>query len=107
MPEPIGLNHNQVVLVPHNPEWKNLYQQEAIVLTDIFGDEMVSIDHFGSTAIPWIKAKPVIDIVVQIKSEPDDLSQEILNKLTEQNYRERVFNDGVARRMFPKGPENY
>lgn len=107
MTEPIGLNHNKVVLVPHNPYWSALYATEAAVLVEIFGDEMLSINHFGSTAIRWIKAKPVIDIVVQIKSDPEKLDQTIIDRLTEHTYRERVFNDGLARRMFPKGPDDY
>lgn len=47
--------------------WPVLFQREAAQLTALFGDELVAIHHIGSTAIPGIKAKPVIDILIEIK----------------------------------------
>ena len=50
-----------VELHPHNPEWAVRYQAEAAILMPILGEQLVLIEHVGSTAIPRIKAKPIID----------------------------------------------
>jgi len=52
-----------VELVSYNPEWPKIFQQEARLIADIFSNELVSIHHIGSTAIPNMLAKPIIDIM--------------------------------------------
>ena len=56
-----------VVVVPYNEEWVELYRKEASLLAELFGDLLSEIHHFGSTAIPGIYAKPVIDILPVVK----------------------------------------
>ena len=56
-----------VVVVPYNPQWTELYRKEATLLSRIFGEMMVEIHHFGSTAIPGIYAKPAIDILPVVR----------------------------------------
>lgn len=98
---PIGLSRHRVELVEYDLQWPILFNQEAVMLKTIFRDEAVSVDHFGSTAIPGIMAKPLLDIMVQTKS--DILDDDIIGRLEDHSYSERIFNDGVARRMFAKG----
>ena len=38
------------------------------MLVPIFGDNLVDIEHIGSTAVPGLKSKPIIDILVAVKS---------------------------------------
>lgn len=61
-------------MVPHNPEWRQIFAQEAKQLTTALGSNVVAVHHIGSTAIPCIYAKPVIDIllVVQNHTELDE-----------------------------------
>jgi GrpB-like predicted nucleotidyltransferase (UPF0157 family) len=54
----------KIEVVPHRPEWAHKYALEATLLHAIFGDLILSIHHIGSTAIPGILAKPVIDIMI-------------------------------------------
>lgn len=56
-----------IEVVDHTPEWSAFFEQEAAHLAVIFGTQLVAIHHIGSTAIPGIKAKPIIDILVIVK----------------------------------------
>jgi GrpB-like predicted nucleotidyltransferase (UPF0157 family) len=55
-------------LVPHDPEWADIYERTAADIRDALGGTALSIDHMGSTAIPGIDSKPVIDILVLVES---------------------------------------
>jgi len=55
-------------LVPHDPEWADIYERSAAAIRDALRGTAVSIDHVGSTAIPGIESKPVIDILVLVES---------------------------------------
>jgi GrpB-like predicted nucleotidyltransferase (UPF0157 family) len=52
-----------IEVVPYNPEWPNLFLAESEDIRRVFGDEIVAIHHIGSTAIPGIKAKPIVDLL--------------------------------------------
>jgi GrpB-like predicted nucleotidyltransferase (UPF0157 family) len=52
-----------IVVVPHDPLWPEMYRQEAARLAAVFGDQLLSIHHIGSTAVPGLAAKPIIDIM--------------------------------------------
>ena len=56
-----------IEVVPHNPSWAQLFTAEARLLCPVFGGNLVNIFHIGSTAIPGIHAKPVIDILPVVK----------------------------------------
>ncbi len=59
-----------IALVAHNPEWKTIYEEEEKRILDVIGKAVIlRIEHFGSTAIPTIKAKPYIDIIIEISDE--------------------------------------
>jgi GrpB-like predicted nucleotidyltransferase (UPF0157 family) len=57
----------KVVVFPYDPRWQLAYILEADNLLAIFEPELLSIHHIGSTAIPGIKARPIIDILVEVK----------------------------------------
>ena len=52
-----------VELVPHNSRWGQEFAREALALRQALGNTVLAIHHIGSTAIPEILAKPVIDIL--------------------------------------------
>ena len=56
----------KVEVVPHDPEWRKAFEAEAKNVKDALGDIVVAIHHIGSTSIPNIYAKPVIDMLVEI-----------------------------------------
>ncbi len=56
-----------IEVVNHNNEWENAYEKEAAKIKNIIKNT-IAIHHIGSTAIKGIKAKPVIDILVEVKN---------------------------------------
>ncbi len=63
-----------IIITDYSDKWADLYKKEAKLITDSFSQsEIVRIDHIGSTAIPRIKAKPTIDILLQISEQLDVL----------------------------------
>lgn len=56
-----------ITVIPYDPKWPALFQQEAKQIHAILGDLLSDIHHIGSTAIPGIYAKPVIDIIPVVK----------------------------------------
>ena len=56
-----------VEVVPYRPEWKEMFQEEAERIRGILGDELLRVFHIGSTSVPDILAKPVIDLMPVVK----------------------------------------
>ena len=46
---------------PYDASWISAFNQEAVALSHVFGDALVAIHHIGSTSIPGLVAKPIID----------------------------------------------
>jgi GrpB-like predicted nucleotidyltransferase (UPF0157 family) len=53
----------QVTVVPHDPQWPAAFERAAREVKDALGESLVAIHHIGSTAIPGIHAKPIIDMM--------------------------------------------
>jgi len=64
----LGLKRGTVKLLPHNISWVKEFEREKKRLLSRLGDSIIDIQHIGSTAIPNIPAKPMIDILVGINS---------------------------------------
>lgn len=61
-----------IFIVDYSDKWVDLYKSEAKLITDSFLQaEILKIDHVGSTAIPGLKAKPTIDILIQVTEQID------------------------------------
>jgi len=67
----LGLNKDVVKLVGHANNWKELFSVEKALLNSLVGEQVVDIQHIGSTAIDGIAAKPLLDILVGVKSMED------------------------------------
>jgi GrpB-like predicted nucleotidyltransferase (UPF0157 family) len=55
-----------VNVVPHDPRWAADFEDERHRLHSALGDVAIRIDHHGSTAVPDLAAKPVIDIQISV-----------------------------------------
>ena len=67
-PGPLGLRRGVVRLVDHQPIWAELFAQERQLLQRHLGHLVCDVQHVGSTAVPGLAAKPIIDIAVAIAS---------------------------------------
>lgn len=57
-----------VRLVPHDPHWAEQACAEALALAAVLGPNLLTVHHIGSTAIPGIVAKPVLDLMPVVVS---------------------------------------
>ena len=98
---PLGLPKDTIVLQNPNPTWAEEASHTIQQLRNIFGDLAVDIQHIGSTAIPGIKAKPVIDIGIAVH----DLAaiKSILPQLTAAGFIHRPRRDTPDYSMFVIG----
>lgn len=60
--------NERIKVVAHDPDWTRKFDSEAVVLRDALGSALVALHHIGSTSIPGICAKPVIDVLAEIDS---------------------------------------
>jgi GrpB-like predicted nucleotidyltransferase (UPF0157 family) len=59
----------EIVIVPYNSNWPRMFEEEKKHLFDCLPHEIIKrVEHFGSTAIPTLSAKPIIDILVEVTS---------------------------------------
>ncbi len=99
---PIGLKRGTVALVPYNMQWPLIFEAEKQLLLEIFGNKVISIEHIGSTSVPGLAAKPLIDILVGVDSV--DAHKEFINDLVRLDYEHMPERITATRAFFPKGP---
>ncbi len=94
-----------IVVVAYSPEWPNRFAAEAQRLRDILAPTLIDIQHIGSTSVPGLASKPIIDMLAVVRE---------LRQLDDQNDAmmalgyEPMDEFGIAgRRFFAKGVENY
>ena len=78
--------HNAPVhLAPYDPEWPRQYAGEEAKIRAALGAGAIVLEHVGSTSIPGISAKPIIDILLAVADSSDEASY--VPVLTAQGYR--------------------
>jgi len=66
--KPLGLKKGKVILAGYNKEWPGLFRAERKLLKAKLGKLAIAISHVGSTAVPGLCAKPILDIMVSVLS---------------------------------------
>jgi len=100
-PPSIGLESGKVTLTPYSPQWAVLYEREKQQLEVAIGHLVVDIQHVGSTAIPSIAAKPIIDIGIAVKNFED--AAVCVDPMERLGYEYRGENGIPRRHYFVKG----
>jgi GrpB-like predicted nucleotidyltransferase (UPF0157 family) len=85
-----------VELEPYDPAWRDVFEREALRIIEALGDAVVDVEHFGSTAIEGMLAKPVVDILVGV-DELETVHPHVLD-ITALGY-EYYGEDGVPGRL--------
>jgi GrpB-like predicted nucleotidyltransferase (UPF0157 family) len=92
-----------IVISEYDSAWPDLYEAEKARIVDAIGDWLVDIQHVGSTSVPGLAAKPVIDIMPGVRSLADDTH--FIPRLEAVGYEHLpVFEDDIPeRRYFRRG----
>jgi GrpB-like predicted nucleotidyltransferase (UPF0157 family) len=56
----------------YDPEWPRLFEREAARVRSVLGDRVVRLEHAGSTSVPGLPAKPIIDMVLELPDSSDE-----------------------------------
>ncbi|MFI9007629.1 GrpB family protein [Actinosynnema sp. NPDC053489] len=62
----------RVVLVGYDPAWPGLYEREAARVRGALGAAVLGLEHVGSTSVPGLAAKPIVDVVLVVADSADE-----------------------------------
>jgi GrpB-like predicted nucleotidyltransferase (UPF0157 family) len=91
-----GREKREITIVDYDPSWPGRFERERERVRAALGPAALCIEHIGSTAVPGLAAKPIIDLMVTVR-DPDD-ERAFGPALESAGYRLRVREDG--HRMF-------
>lgn len=94
----------KVSVLPYDKKWISLFEEEAAKLKYILGDEVAAVHHFGSTSVPGLAAKPIIDILLVV--EDINLVDSYNIELETIGYMGKGENGIAGRRYFQKGGDD-
>ncbi|MGD2101403.1 MAG: GrpB family protein [Acidimicrobiia bacterium] len=93
-----------IELHDYDPEWPRLYEQEASRIAAALGGRVKRLEHVGSTSVPGLAAKPIVDIVLAVDDASDEQSYAIA--LADLGYRLHIREpEWFEHRLF-RGPHN-
>ena len=98
----LGLKHNTVDVIPYNLEWVTEFEREKARILNTCDNKVVAVEHIGSTSVPGLAAKPIIDIAVGIRRLKD--AEKLLPALKKLDYH--FYKEFQRQRLFvAKGPD--
>jgi len=84
---PVLRKTSMVVVVDYDPAWPDRFEQLRTRIWPVVADVALGIEHVGSTAVPGLAAKPIIDMTVVVPSRPDVIVT--IDRLATLGYRHR------------------
>src|SRR4051812_16096081 len=94
-----GIEKREIVILDYDPRWPAQYQKHAEILSRALGYSVLAMEHVGSTSVPGLAAKPIIDIDILV--EDSSAESAYLPALVQAGYVLRVREpDWHQHRMF-------
>ena len=87
----------------YDPDWPRLYEREAARIRSVLGEGVVRIEHAGSTSVPGLPAKPIIDIVMEVVDSADEESY--VPAMERAGYGLRIRESDWFEHRLMKGPD--
>ena len=92
-----------ILLADYNPDWPQLFEREASRIRAALGPAILRLEHTGSTSVPGLAAKPIIDILLVVTDSADEAAYVL--SLEESGYVLKIREPNwFEHRMF-KGPD--
>jgi GrpB-like predicted nucleotidyltransferase (UPF0157 family) len=93
-----------ITVVPYHSDWPNMFTAEAQLIQQALGSNCIAIHHIGSTAVPGLSAKPVIDMIPVVKDIQEvDRATQAMQAI---GYEAKGEYGIAFRRYFQKGGES-
>jgi GrpB-like predicted nucleotidyltransferase (UPF0157 family) len=111
---PPEIHNAPITLVEYDPGWSQLFEREAARIRSALGDQVKLLEHVGSTSVPGLAAKPIIDVLLALADTRDEASYVppmeaagyVLRIREPEWYEHRVFkgpDTNVNLHVFPAG----
>lgn len=95
----------EVMIAEYNPRWPEMFTEAAVGVRAAIGSEyIVALEHIGSTSVPGLAAKPVIDMQVVVRTLAD--AERATRTLAARGYQRRRFDAAPGRLYFPRNDAN-
>ena len=92
-----------VLLAAYSPQWPRLYEREADRIRSVLGNRVLLLEHIGSTSVPGLAAKPIIDILMVVADPADEPSY--VPPLEGAGYRLVIREPGWYQHRVLNGPD--
>jgi GrpB-like predicted nucleotidyltransferase (UPF0157 family) len=67
-----GVEKREIKIVDYDPDWPKKFETHARIIADTLGGSALQIEHVGSTSVPGLAAKPIIDILVVVPNSANE-----------------------------------
>jgi GrpB-like predicted nucleotidyltransferase (UPF0157 family) len=101
---PLGLRRGTTVVCAYDARWQHEFEREATALRSLLGELTSGVEHIGSTAVPGLAAKPVVDIAIAFAGETK--LAEARGRLQDAGYEDRGDQGDDGGVVFAKGPRS-
>lgn len=68
----VNADGSPIQIVDYDPRWPDLFRRESVKIRGALGDRALLIEHVGSTSVPGLAAKPVIDVLLVVANSADE-----------------------------------
>ena len=97
----IGLPKDQLFLSDYDADWVAEFETESKSILECIGKHVSAIHHIGSTAVPGLRAKPIIDIAIELRDFEDGFH--CVEPLAEIGYKHKIIPELPERHYLSKG----
>ena len=95
--------NSTIYLAPYDPAWPLLFTRLAKQIRAALGDDLLLLEHVGSTSVPGLPAKPIIDMVLAVADSRDESSY--VKPLQEKGYTLRIREPDWYEHRLLKSPD--
>lgn len=100
----LGLRRGTTAIRDYDPRWADEFRREQLLLRQTLGSLVSGVEHIGSTAVPGLAAKPVLDIAVAL-ADPSAFA-ELRRRIEASGYEYRGDLGAEGGHVFARGPES-
>ena len=83
-----GVEKREIEIGPYDPHWPEVFQSQATIIGNALGSAAMRIEHIGSTSVPGLGAKPIVDILLVVEDSAAESSYR--TQMEQAGYQLRV-----------------
>jgi GrpB-like predicted nucleotidyltransferase (UPF0157 family) len=69
-----GIEQRAIIVVEHDPLWQLQFQKHREIIANAVGNAALRIEHIGSTSVPGLAAKPIVDILLVVENSACEMT---------------------------------